>query len=110
MRKLLLLAVIGLALGVVAASRVTTIVRPDHALYDCLNSRWREQPCRKSFDVRLLLGLRVSDAERLAKLNGYRTEERSRDGHEYIHIMDLETNRIDVDTEHGVVTRIHEFG
>jgi hypothetical protein len=58
------------------------------------------------FDARRLVGLRLADAERLAKAHDcvVRT---TRNGHNAFALtMDLEFDRIDVEVDHGIVTSL----
>ena len=109
-QRVLLVAVCALALSGCGKSDQVADMRQAHRLDACVDSRPERQPCRIGLDALRSLGLKVGAAEHLAKRNGFGILVLSIDGRATLHLTDLVYNRIDVDTEHGIVSSIQGFG
>jgi hypothetical protein len=110
--------VAALALTGCGSSHVV-IDRPAHPLYApvvCgpksreLPKRYGRASCQNLFDLRRLLGVKVSVAEQRAAQHGLQIGVTERDGHRTNSEEMYITNRIDVATSGGLVTRIVKYG
>ena len=75
-----------------------------------LAKQFMRVPCRNRFDVRQLLGLKLSAAERRAAQHALQVGVVERDGHDLAHDAMYLSNRVDVVVSSGVVTRIAAVG
>ena len=102
-RTTLLAVICALTLAGCGKQDYVKVVRPNHPLYDCLSLAYKSKPCH-SFDQRRLLGLRLQDAETLARRHGFRLEVIG----QYLS-RDALSGRVRVTTEHGIVVSIYSF-
>jgi hypothetical protein len=98
----------------VQTAATAPIDRPAHPIWECTNRYPSRQGCSARFDARALLGLTMPRARELAKTHDYQLRRtRPLAEHEYL-TLDLESNRIDVETnaptETSTVIRIIELG
>jgi hypothetical protein len=96
------------------------IARPAHPIYApviCVSKtsrelpkRYKRVPCRNRFDLRHLLGVKVSVAEERAAQHGLQVRVTKRDGHGLAEDSMYLSNRVDVAVRDGLVTRVVDFG
>jgi hypothetical protein len=114
-RRLVLLLILGLLLASCGKSDIVAVRRPVDEIRVCDDSLdHREWGCRDEFNAGLLIGMRLSDAKRLAAAHGYVVRRAAPlQKHEAL-TMDFLTDRIEVETnapnENSTVVRFIDKG
>jgi hypothetical protein len=97
MRKIFLALVVALALAGCGKSDIVAVKQPLLPIYVCSGLGYRSQRCAQKFNAGLLIGLRLSRAERLAKTHGYVVQREAPVAGGFMSGLMYLSNRIDVE-------------